>query len=228
MGGQRKTYSRERRRKIGEGVSRKYRETLEAEGASLPEKKRCSKCGGFKGAENFVVRRRKLKSGIVSETLRAKCNECNALNQKERIRRLAAEGVDVRRIKREQDNQWRKNLSPQRLAALREYQREHQAIYRRRKGGSAAKSKGQHNHEGERLSPEPIVGLLWQELDDKRGRQTPSNGIGLLAEHSGIAQRRIYGLLRGEYEQVALSTVDKLLHGMGLPHMLPILYPEES
>lgn len=226
MGGQRKTYSRERRRKIGEGVSRRYRETLEVEDG-LPEKKRCSKCTRYKTAKNFVVRRRKLKSGAVSETLRAKCKKCEALNQKERIQRLAAEGVDVRKIKREQDNRWRRNLSPKKLAALREYQREQQTIHRRKNGKSATGKHVRHGHEGERLKPGPIVGLLWRELDGLGKQEIPSAGIGRLAERSGIDQRRIYGLLRGEYERVGLSTVDKLLYGMGLPHMLPILYPEE-
>lgn len=73
--------------------------------------------------------------------------------------------------------------------------------------------------EGERLAPGPLIELLNKEL----GTSTP----GLLAAQSGIDQRRIYGLLRGEYEQVSLSVVDRLLHGLGLPHMLPILYPEE-
>jgi hypothetical protein len=218
---QRKTYSAQRRKAIGEGVSRRHRENWE-EDSPLPESKRCSRCRKFKKAETFGITKRKLKSGVVSRSLNAWCKACAALAEKERKQRLEAKGVDVKARKREQDRRWRANLSPAKLAALREREREWQAITRRKNGHGAygARRGAQENNEGDRLPPGPLVDFL----EAKLGSDT--EGIGMLAHRSGIAQRRIYGLLHGEYEKVALSTIDKLLLGLGAPHMLAILYPE--
>lgn len=222
MGGKRKKRSLEERRRIGAAVSARYRETLE-EGQYLPPRKKCARCKETKIAAAFSVRKKTLKSGIVSENLESWCKECRRLDWHRRKAEQEAEGLDVRALKTAADRAWRKGLSPKKRAALRERMREAQAIQRRKNGhGSIGSRRGaQRSHEGERMEPGPLARLLEAELDGG------SRGIGLLAERSGIAQRRIYGLLHDEYTQVALSTVDKLLHGMGLPHMLPILYPEE-
>lgn len=221
MGGSRKKYSLERRRKIGEGVSKRYQRLLE-EGHPLPDRKRCSKCRETRPAGDFGIVRRKLKSGLVSETLASWCKPCNARHQRERLKRLKAEGIDVTALKTASDQRWRESLSPAKREALRKRMREAQTAQRRKKGHAAYPSRqgAQESHEGDRLSPSPLVSLLKAEF------AADGKGIGVLAERSGIAQRRIYGLLHGEYERVALSTVDRLLHGLGLPHMLPIIYPE--
>lgn len=229
MRSKRKTYSRARRKAIGEGVSRRYQESWEKH-PELPEKKRCPKCTEILAASAFGITRRKLKSGIVVERLSSWCRECSAEAQRERIARLQAEGVDVKAKKREQDRRWRANLPPKKLAALREREREWQAITRRKKGDRVLGwRKGmQPLTEGERLEPGPIIELLVKEFDLKGEPNNPyeNKGLGLLAERSDVPPRRIYGLLHEEYDRVALATVDKLLIGMGLPHMLPILYPE--
>lgn len=222
-------YSRAWRKKVGEGVSRYYRQLLE-EGHALPENKRCPQCDTVKSRERFGVVKRKLKSGLTSETLASWCNECKARKQRERLERLRAEGIDVKARKAASDRRWRASMTTKKREAWRERMREAQAIQRRKKGDRVLgwRKGTQPLTEGERLEPKPIIDLLVTELnlDGEAVNQFTAKGLGALAERSGVPPRRIYGLLHGEYDQVALSTVDRLLIGMDLPHMLPILYPE--
>lgn len=221
--------SRKERREIGERTSQRYREVLE-EGQFLPPRKLCARCGETKDAVAFSVRKKRLKSGIVSENLESWCKECRRRDWHERRQRKEASGIDVRALKTASDRRWRENLSPKKREALRERMREAQAIQRRKEGDRVLGwRKGmQPLTEGERLRPGPIVDLLTEAfgLNGEAANQYENKGLGLLSELSGVPPRRIYGLMHGEYNRVALSTVDRLLVALGLPHMLAILYPE--
>lgn len=150
------------------------------------------------------------------ERLTSWCKACAALAEKKRKRRLEGEGVDVKAKKRVADRRWRASLSPKKLAALREREREWQVITRRKRNEGSGNGSRSTEYGGGSLPVAPLLPLLEAESE-----------LGNLAKRSGVDQRRIYGLLHGEYETAALSTVDKLLHGLGQEHMLPILYPEE-
>lgn len=180
-----------------------------------PSHKRCNKCGDWKSLELFYEFKRKLASGKTASYPQSRCKECDIAIRKRNWARLKDEGVDTAALKR----RYEANEDPERR---RQRWRENQAILRRKAGRAIQSKDGSLPQKGHRFSPGPLVDLLNKELSAAGG----SGGPGLLAEQSGVDQRRIYGLLHGEYEQVSLSVVDRLLHGLGLPHMLPILYPE--
>lgn len=228
MAGKRKKRPLAQRKRIATGVSRRYAETYEP---YVPGRKRCTICKALKDKDAFYLRRRKLKSGLVSEILESECRACLAGARKKMRQELRDQGIDVATREKPYISKWRASLSLRRKKEIHEQQREWAAV-RRRKEGRPANGKrggGQLPGAGATLPTEPIIALLEDELnlEESGSNQYASKGIGRLADQSGVAQRRIYGLLHGEYEKVALSTVDRLLHGLGLPHMLPILYPED-
>lgn len=109
----------------------------------------------------------------------------------------------------------------------RERQREHTAIQRRKEGRPVIGArKKQKLNAGDRVATEPIARFLEQEID--RRESEGQVGQMVIAERTGIAMRRLYGIIRREDAQVSLRIVDKLLANLGLPHMLPILYPEDQ
>lgn len=232
-----KKLTREHRRNLSRGKQRYWRAHLLGE--TLPERKRCSRCKKMKDAAAFSIRRYKRKSVPVVEKLDAACKRCNARIAKERRERRIAENVDVWAIDKARRERWKKGLSPAQLAEQRERHREWSASKRRKAGAAPRGAYGERRaprplHAGDRLDARPLVKLLKKELaflaKERNEANNPgdyqSNGLGPLAEVAGVSQRRLYALLHGEQDLVALSTVDKLLVGLGLPHMLPILYPE--
>jgi len=223
--------TQEHRRNISKSKQRHWRKYLLTE--ELPEKKRCSRCKETKDAAEFSIRKYKRKSVPVVEKLEAACKKCNARIAKERRNRRIAEGIDVHAIERARQKAHRERLSTARLEQLRERHREWQAAKRREEGakprGSYGKRrKAQSLTAGQRLDAQPLIEILERELPHiaKEHNESNSNGTGLLAVRSGVSERRLYELLHGRQQTVTLSVVDRLLTGLGLPHMLPILYPD--
>lgn len=222
--------SAEFKQELSRLAKERYRRNLESQ-VGEPERKRCAKCERWLLIDgNFYVRKIKIRSGIV-ERAESWCKKCVSQIQKDRYLRQKAEGVDFRarqkRYEAKEDPRQR-----------RKRRNEREAVRRRKAGMKVRKPFTQPMGGGEKLDLRPIVSLLENELPalaQKRNDFNKPNGIsgdgstgvGILAERSGVHQRRIYGLLHGEYKHVSLSVVDRLLCGLGLPHMLPILYPEE-
>lgn len=182
--------------------------------------KRCSKCGTTKPLSEFHWSTRKPKGRQATRRPESACKVCKLAQNKETRERERREGRDAYA----RWTQWWERKRAEDPAYYQQFlakKREREVTLRREQG--ARPMPGHYRKrlaaEGERLPAGPLVDLLNQELNASSPR--------LLAEQSGVDQRRIYGLLHGEYEQVSLSVVDRLLHGLGLPHMLPILYPEE-
>jgi hypothetical protein len=230
-----KKYRREHRRRIGQAVSRSAAEFPRA----LPEKKRCSSCRKWQPSSAFVIRKRKLKSGATSVSLNAWCRKCTSAGTKRWRKEKKARG-EMAQLQSQYYEKWYAGLSPKRREAKNRYQREWMATRRREEGRSVTGSRTvkQELQSGDRLDPLPLIEMLERELprlakdrNEANAQQGMgdflSNGTGILAEISGVSPRRLYALLHGEQELVALSTVDKILSGLGLPHMLPILYPED-
>lgn len=209
------------RQKIGEGQRRAYRERAKQPIVPL-DRKPCSKCGKVQAIGEFPVIRKKLKSGNVAEYAGSWCRRCKAAYSKRVREKLKKEGLLRARQKRYEENE-----DPERRKARR---REWENARRREEGRPMGRRSVQPSGAGQRLDCKPLIELLVKELrleEGTAGNQHNSKGLQRLAESSGVAQRRIYGLLHGEYEQVALSTADRLLTTLGLTHMLPILYPED-
>lgn len=131
-------------------------------------------------------------------------------------RREIADGVDVyARWKRwfaKKDERYRQTL----LARKREAE----AIRRRERGEQPRRGhyKRQYSKSGLALPVEPIALLLERE-EEERHRT-------LIAERTGVGERHIYGIVKREKKTVSLAVIDQLLVGLGLPHELPVLYPE--
>lgn len=207
--------------KISASMRLRYLEGLEGQGEL--DRKRCSKCGVYKTIREFtMVKGRPLKSGGWAPKPCSWCRACTREHSRQTRERYRAEGTLAERKRQEEGRE-----DPERR---RRRKREQGAIERRKAGVKARKPFTQALHAGVRLEPGPIVELLAKELRLRNGQGTAVNqhhkGLGVLAEHSGVPPRRIWGLIHGEYEHVALSVVDRLLIGLGLPHMLAILYPE--
>lgn len=214
--------SKKHRRKVGEGVSK----TAEDFPRDLPARKRCSRCELWKDASEFLIRKHKLKSGLVSRTLNSWCRPC--VNQgTEEWRQIKRSVGELTALQRCYKQRWNANLSSRKREEKNRRNREWGAAQRRREGieprdgGMSPRPPGKH----ESVDAFPLVTFLRKEMGcwEKESGHPVS---GLLAEAGGISQRRLYALLHGEQERVALQTVDKILVGLGLPHMLSILYPE--
>lgn len=230
MGAKGHKLSAETKRKIGAKTSERYRRAR-LEAIAEPDCKRCSKCEATKPLEEFHIRRYKIKNGW-REGPEARCKACKYVDYKRWKARKREEGVDLYAL-------WlrynRKGKTKARKATRATQARERRAVKRREEGRPIRPRPAQPYAEGKRLSAAPLVALLEAELprlaqernDCNKPGNFESNGTGILGEASGVDPRRIYGLLHGQQEQVALSVVDRLLCGLGMPHMLPILYPED-
>lgn len=213
--------SKKHRRKVGEAVSK----TAEDFPRDLPERKRCSRCELWKDASEFLIRKHKLKSGVVSRTLNSWCRLC--VNQgAEQWRQTKRSGGELAALQRCYKQKWRTNLSAEKREEKNRRNREWSAAQRRSegiepRGGAIPRPPGKH----ESVDASPLVTLLRREMEHWE-KESGYPVSGLLAEAVGISQRRLYALLHGEQVKVALPTVDKILVGLGLPHMLSILYPE--
>jgi hypothetical protein len=225
-------HSAETKRKIGAKTSERYRRAR-LEAIVEPDHKRCSKCKVVKPIREFHVRRYKIKDGH-REGPEARCKGCKYEDYKRWKTRKREEGVDLYALWLRY-NRKGKTKAGKALTAARA--RERRATKRREEGVSiAGPRKKQVLHEGQRLDVDPLLQLLKVELPALARERNSANGqgegphrsdgSGALAELSGVSTRRLYALLHGEQQLVALSTVDKILVGLGLPHMLPILYPE--
>lgn len=208
----------EQRRNIARGISTRYREVIE-EGTFIPPEKRCTKCGQKKKAEDFYLRKRKLKSGIYAERLESACLACNAVYHKEK---RATEGESHRIKQRLYSKRWRASLSPQKKRILHEKSRE-QAAARRRQEGRRANGSTKLKYGVDKEIP---AGPLREWLKKESG--VDCRCITLLAEQTGVSARRIGALIREEQLAVRLSTVDRILLGLGSPHLLQELYPLED
>lgn len=78
---------------------------------------------------------------------------------------------------------------------------------------------------GDRLPVEPIAQLLEGEIESLLLNGSAQR---VIAERTQIGEKRIYDILRRNQAGVSLSTVDALLTGLGLPHELHVLYPEDQ
>jgi len=214
--------SKAQRKKLSRLAIERYKRVRGEEAQGEPTHKRCNKCGELKTLEDFYWFKRKLASGEVTRYPQSRCKECDVEVRKRNWERLRAEGVDLAALKRRYEANEDQSRRRQRW-------RENQAILRRKQGRRAKERPAALPRRGETLPLKPIVELLESklDLDVENANQFASKGLAALGEQSGISQRRIWGILHGEYKRVSLSTVDKLLHGLGLQHMLPILYPEE-
>lgn len=218
----------EQRAKIGEGIHRSY-EKARRSWVGSPTHKHCQRCDETKPLHEFSLRKQRLVSGELSIGAHHPCKKCVAKRGKDRRERLKKEGKLKAFEKRQRE---RRDKDKQRA-----YVRESKAKRRREEGRPVrGPRKKQALHAGQPLNVQPLIGLLEKELpllaqarNAANGREEgefASDGSGALAELSGVSPRRLYSLLHGKQEVVALSTVDKILVGLGLPHMLPILYPE--
>lgn len=224
--GQRKQqrYSGEWRQRVRDGVNRRHRE-IQEEGHPLPDKKRCPRCKSVKDASEYGKRRHTLKSGLVSETLESWCNPCKAAAQRERIERLAREGVDLRKLRREAAREWRASLSEVKRRKLRKRMREAQTAQRRKNGSRPYKPRKTLHLKDKEVPAEPIAKWLREEMIVNRKKSISEDAI---AAQTGVPSRRIGALLREEQAAVRLSTVDRILIGLDAPHVLHELYPQDE
>jgi len=175
-----------------------------------PEFKRCTKCGEKKPLAAFFHRKRKLKSGVIVIYPEMPCRACKTAYEKARHERLVAEGKFVRPPYRS---------TPRR----RRQKRESMTSNRRAKGIEPRNFQIPPKPDGDTmptLDAVPIKRLIERELKTR--------GRGDIARASGISERRINGLLRDEYDGVSLATVDAILHGLGVPEEMHLLYPDHT
>lgn len=218
-------HSAERRKNISKARRKQVRERLEQEGPH-PDLKRCSKCGEWKKAlSDFHWRKRRLKCGEVVLRCEPACKECrNSQNKKIRERELA-EGVDIYARWR----LWYYRRGPRYRKELMRKKREREAIKRRENGSLPRPRRKNVVHLQDRdLPAAPISKWLKEEsiVGNKVDKEGLDKGILLAAEQTGVSDRRLGALLRGEQALVRLSTVDKILIGLDVPHVFHELYPE--
>lgn len=203
--------SAQQRRRLSQlAIERHMRNLKLLEGE--PSSKRCNKCGNTKPLTEFYKFKRKLASGIIASYPQSRCKKCDIVIRKRNWERQKANGVDVAALKR----RYEANEDPERR---RQRWRENQAILRRKAGRSVQPRVTQRPAEGAYLDIEPLALFLERELEIRTG---PT-----ISAASGIDERRLTSILRREYKTVSLRLVDSLLSGLGVPHELPILYPEE-
>lgn len=178
-----------------------------------PEFKRCNRCSKRKPLDEFYKFKRKLASGETAVYPQSSCKRCDIEIRTRNWQRLKDEGFDVAALKR----RYEANEDQERR---RQRWKENYAIWRSRHGGTGPtrNSKRLHAMKGLKLPIEPIALLLERE-ESERDRT-------LIAEQTGVGERRIYGIVKRETATVSLSVIDQLLTGLGLSHELPVLYPE--
>jgi len=213
-----KKLTRAQRKAISEGKRRFWREQYE-QGWSLPKKKRCPRCKRVKAASAFGRRRYKLKSVPTGEKLDYWCKKCNSKAATERRNRRIAEGIDVRGIEKAARERRKAEASPAKRERERERSREWSAI-RRRKNGAAARGAYKQLVDKDREVPAAPLAMWLQKVT---GAEEETR---LISKQTGVPERRIGAILRGEQLKVRLSTVDRILTGLGSsPHELNRLYP---
>lgn len=196
--------------KISAAAIERFRRGL-AERVAEPTHKRCARCEEVKSVEGFSSRKRKRKSGIVAVAPAGYCKPCEA-------ERVAA--WKQRKIKEGTWHKYRERNERNRdKAKLRQYQREWHAA-KRREEGRAVRAKGSTPAVNHWLPAAPLVTFL------RRAEEIYDQGQ--IAELTGVAQRRLYAILKAEVQLVRLSTVDQLLTGLSCPEVFHDLYPAEE
>lgn len=223
----RKKYSSKRCKAMSAGKQAQALRDFESRQGE-PTHKRCSKCLRTKPVADFYQRKVKRKSGFVHVYAESSCKDCFKAQQKGIREARRDTGFD----EYERWKRWWAGASSEQKAKTRELDREKQAAYRRRQGLPARGSRRgtRPPTEGSRLDAAPLIALLNEALglngEPVIANGATSKGLGRLAEKSHVNPRRLHEILHGNQECVSLSVVDRLLVGLGLPHMLPILYPE--
>lgn len=192
---------------------RVYREQAAMPIAEL-DRKPCSKCKEVRPIEDFYVRKAKLKSGGYVKRPESWCKECTKRIHKERMAKKGREGIDLATLRKGYEA---KENRERRLQRKREWG----ATRRREEGRPVSKrSLKPHPREGVYLPTKPLSTFLRKEVDG-RGFQAVSEAVGL-------SERRLSSILACEYPNVTLQVVDRFLSALGVPHELPILYPEDQ
>jgi hypothetical protein len=205
------------------GQERRYLENR-ALTVAEPTVKRCPGCGGTKPRSEYYWRKVKLKTGPI-ERIEARCKVCIRAQQQAKRAQQRAEGVDLKRL--EQGYRQKYLADPDKKRRAHERRREWAATKRRREGRPVRGSRAgaQMAQTGDRLPVEPIAQLLEGEIESLLLNGSAQR---VIAERTQIGEKRIYDILRRNQAGVSLSTVDALLTGLGLPHELHVLYPEDQ
>lgn len=198
------------RRKLSEAAKARHLRNLELKVAE-PDRKHCAKCKRWLPVESFYVRRKKVKSGVVSERPESWCKKCTSDTQKARYERQKAEGLDFKARRKGYEAKGD-------TEARRARRREQETTRRRRLGMKVRTTWVQHPREGDFLDVEPLALFLEKELEVRNG---PA-----ISAAAGVHERKLTSILRRESKVIGLGTIDKFLSGLGVPHELPRLYPE--
>lgn len=203
------------RKRLGQ---RKEREAIERLAVLDPEAithKRCTKCEKVKPVADFPIRRQKLKCGLIHVRPEASCRKCLSEKDKAWRERKKAEGVDLNARQRE----WKKKNTPAQKERRRIRERERQAIKRRKEGIPPRNFKKKRSQfDGPNYPAAPLREFLEQRGESNRA----------IADAAKMHERRIFALMVGEVSTITLSTLDRILLGLGCPEELHRLYPVEE
>lgn len=212
----RKTLSESRKRLFREDPTARLRnsegqirraEKLFSQRSEEPTKKRCSQCGRVKAIADFYTQKERCKSGFTAIRPVSACKECVCARVKKHREEQIARGIDVN-AKKKRDR-----------AKRRRYAQEWAAAKRRENGAKPQMRKRLSIKDGSELAVEPLAVFLEARLERE--------SQGLIEARTGIAERRLYDILKRRHPSVTLHTVDSILVGLGCPEMLHELYPPE-
>jgi Ni,Fe-hydrogenase I large subunit len=194
---------------ISRGQIERYKRGRETH-VDEPTHKRCTKCGVTKPRYEFCMRKRKLACGEVHEYPAGECMECAAARAAAYRAKLLEEGK-----LREREHAWNSKRDAEHK---REYNREYGAARRRAEGMKARGPWKKYRERGRGRKLE--IGPLSRFLAGLNG------GVGALARRTGEHERLIYRIVNQKQKTVSTEVADRILHALGMPDQLSVLYPE--
>lgn len=176
-----------------------------------PESKQCSTCHEWKSLAAYYQKKYyRPKSDVTVFYPEQPCKPCRAKHDKLRRDRLKAEGKLEK--KKYVSNARGRRRHRERLTARRRAEGRKPRVFKKPRP-----REGTYDH---RLPSGPIKLTLERELETR--------SITEISEATGVSQRRLHGILHGEFPKTSLKNVDKILHGLGMPEEFHILYPDTS
>lgn len=173
--------------------------------------KRCPRCHAVKPWCNYTARTRWPDGSVRS--VQGHCQACNAELCRE-WRQRVGERPETRRARQ---NRWVRGLDPERKAIRADKNREGM----RRKNGTTPdryRTRTAPQHGGPTVPAGPFREWLLS-LDETHAE---------LSFNTGLPERRIRSVVKGEQDRIEFDTVDRALLHYGEPWLLDDLYPMEE
>lgn len=204
------------KRHISEGKIAAFIRHEEEHEYQLPKSKVCSKCGKRKNRDRFLVKKKKLKSGIIREYLAGECKKCaneRSTKWREQKRKEGLlNGLERRYDRNRSEESKERHRETRRIKRHEDSQREGRASRTRRK--SVVKKGAYLSGKGIEILP---VGPIAKWIREKNLTAVPGVGENVLSA--------IRNEIGSYTEKISLDLVDRILTGMEEPWVSHELYP---